>query len=156
MKTGIGEDSHKFCKDKKLILGGVEIDYEFGLKANSDGDVIAHCLCNAFDVVCNLGSLSNYADEMLQKGIFESLKYLEFIYQEAFKKGWKINAISISVEAKLPKLEKSAVLIKRSLAKTLDLKTNNIGLTFTSGEGLSEFAKGKGIKAVSVITFQKL
>ncbi|MBT5500068.1 MAG: 2-C-methyl-D-erythritol 2,4-cyclodiphosphate synthase, partial [Thiotrichales bacterium] len=42
IKTGLGQDSHQFEKKsgKDLVLAGIKFDYPFGLKGNSDADVI--------------------------------------------------------------------------------------------------------------------
>ena len=50
IKTGIGQDSHAFEKKpgKPLILSGIKFDHSFGLKGNSDADVVFHSITNAF------------------------------------------------------------------------------------------------------------
>ncbi len=42
-RIGFGFDAHRFSKRRKLVLGGVEIPFEFGLEGHSDADVL-HCL----------------------------------------------------------------------------------------------------------------
>ena len=43
MRVGMGYDVHKLVENRKLILGGVEIPYEYGLLGHSDADVLVHC-----------------------------------------------------------------------------------------------------------------
>ena len=43
-RIGIGIDVHRFAPNRKLIMGGVHIPYEFGLEGHSDADVLAHAI----------------------------------------------------------------------------------------------------------------
>jgi 2-C-methyl-D-erythritol 2,4-cyclodiphosphate synthase len=45
--VGIGYDSHRFAEGRKLVLGGVEIDYPLGLDGHSDADVLTHAVIDA-------------------------------------------------------------------------------------------------------------
>ena len=47
MRVGHGYDVHRFAHERKLVLGGVEIDYEMGLLGHSDADVLLHAVCDA-------------------------------------------------------------------------------------------------------------
>ncbi|MFW6272767.1 MAG: 2-C-methyl-D-erythritol 2,4-cyclodiphosphate synthase [bacterium] len=152
IRTGIGIDSHQFTKNKKLILAGKLIPDNFGLKANSDGDVIYHSLCNAIGTAIGHGSLSLYSDDMCKNGITDSSKYLLHIFNIAKKKGYKINNISISIECKTPKIESHVIDFKKNIAKILETNVDNIGICATSGEGLTDFGKGKGIQVISIVT----
>lgn len=148
-RVGIGQDSHRFdTQDKPLILGGFQISATGGLKANSDGDVILHALCNALSSAIGGFSLSGWADKMYQNGITDSRKYLEKIYQKVLQNGFQIANISIALEAGKPKLEKHLPAIQKNLSELLNIETSKIGLTVTSGERLTEFGKGEGIQAL--------
>ena len=41
-KVGIGYDVHQLKKGEKLILGGIEIESDYGIVGHSDGDVLVH------------------------------------------------------------------------------------------------------------------
>lgn len=154
MRVGFGEDSHAFtAQQKTLLLGGVVIPDSPGLAGNSDADPVLHAICNAFDVVVGEGSLSSYADEMCAKGITASSAYVAHVVTLAQKKGWEAASASISIEAKRPLLEKFSASMKDKIAELLKIGTENIGLTCTSGEGLSGPGKGTGIKASAVVLF---
>lgn len=47
MRIGHGYDVHRLVEGRKLILGGVEIEYEKGLLGHSDADVLTHALMDA-------------------------------------------------------------------------------------------------------------
>ena len=154
MKVGFGQDSHKFgtySPSRFLMLGGVNIKNHPHLEANSDGDVILHAITNAVSSVTGINILGEKADKMCNAGIKDSKCYLEKALQ--YLKGFKITHIAISVECSTPHLENWINIIKESLGEILKLSPSDIGITATSGEGLTSFGKGEGIQASAVITF---
>jgi len=156
-KIGIGQDSHRFDKDnsKPLILGGIKVSPRGGLKANSDGDVILHSLCNALSSAMGGDSLGTWADEMcLKQGIKDSKKYVEYIFNKIREQKYRVENISISVEVKTPRLSLEIIKkIKKTIGKLLAIKTNQVGITFTSGKGLTAFGRGEGIQVFTIVNF---
>ena len=154
-KVGIGQDSHKFAaKNKKLILGGFIIPGEIGLNADSDGDVILHALFNAISSAIGGKSLGHYANPMCEKGVKDSKEYLKVVLKQLNDKSLRINNISISIEAKKPRLEKHTESIKKSLSSILGLEKERIGITCTSGDELTSFGKGEGMQCFIVVTIK--
>ena len=156
-RVGIGQDSHAFSGNKPLILGGVVISKNNGLKANSDGDVIIHSLCNALSSAVAGDSLGTWTDKMcLKQGIKDSTKYLEYIINIIKNKNYLLENISIAVEAKRPRLDiKTIKKIKKRLVELLSISLDQVGITFTSGEGLTSFGKGKGIQVLTIVSLRK-
>lgn len=154
MKVAIGQDSHAFDfedKEKKFILGGVVFEGETPLKGNSDTDVVLHAVTNAVSGITGKNILGKVSDEMCQNGIKESKVYL----QEALKYlNEKIIHLSISIECKKPKIEPKREEMVKSIAKILDISENQIGITATTGEGLTEFGKGNGVSVFACITVE--
>ena len=150
-KVGFGHDSHRFSKVKKLILGGYLIPNEIGLEANSDGDIILHALFNAVSSAIGEKSLGYYSDLMCRNGVTDSKEYLKVILSKLNQKNLKINNLSISIEAKEPNLEPYTNKIRDSLSKIVNLDKENIGMTYTSGEGLTSFGQGKGMQCFVIV-----
>ncbi len=156
-RVGFGQDSHAFSNDKtkKLVLGAYIIENEPGLEADSDGDVILHALFNAISQALGERSLGYYAHDMFSKhGIKDSREYLKVISNKLREKNMKLNNIGIMIEASKPKLEKHTDKIKESLSKILELEKEKIGLTYTTGDGLTSFGQGKGMQCFAVITLK--
>ncbi len=153
-RIGFGQDSHKFSQNKNrgLILGGYKVLNEIGLEANSDGDVILHALFNAISSAIGERSLGFYADDLYKKGVTDSKEYLKVILNKLNQKNMEINNISISIETKKPKLEKHTNNIKESLSKILNIEKEKVGITYTSGEDLTDFGRGKGMQCFVVVT----
>lgn len=153
MKVGIGQDSHKIDynnPDKELILAGVRFEENYSLVANSDGDVVLHAITNAISGVTCKNILGKIADEMCsRRGIKNSEEYLK----EALKYlDEPVQHISISIECKLPKISPKIDEMRKNIARILNIKENCVGITATSGEGLTEFGKGNGINVFACIT----
>ncbi len=162
IRVGLGQDSHPLIKkssadkQKMLTLGGMEIECDYYLKADSDGDVIIHAVCNALSTAIGEGSLDTWTGKMFRRGITDSKKFLEPILKRINDKNFQIANLSIMIEASQPKLEKYRENISNSLAKLLNISLDQIGMAFTSGEGLTSFGKGKAIQAFcNVLIVQK-
>lgn len=155
-RVGFGQDSHRFSLDKgkKLVLGGYIVPNETGLEANSDGDLVLHALFNAISSAIGGNSLGYYADSMLEEGITDSKEYLKVILKKLSGKNMGVNNISISIEARKPRLDSYTGKIKGSLAKILNIERERIGITCTSGEGLTEFGRGQGMQCLVVVTIK--
>ena len=158
IRNGLGQDSHRFLPEgekKPLILAGVAIPGARGFEANSDGDVIYHALFNALSSAIGKQSLGVYADPMLAEGTTDSKKYLDAIMKKVLADDWGVNNISISVEAKEPRLEKYEPAMKDNIAKTSHVYTDQVGITFTSGEGLTSFGRGAGMQVIVLVCLIK-
>lgn len=152
MKVAIGQDSHRIDyknTEKKLILGGIEFENEFSLQANSDGDVILHAITNAVSGITCVNILGDKADQMCKNGILDSEEYLK----EALKYlKEKIVHISISIECKTPKITPKIPEMRTNIVRILKVPENCIGITATTGEGLTDCGSGFGISAIAIIT----
>ncbi len=158
VKMGVGQDHHRFVgKGKKpLVIGGYVIPNETGLEANSDGDIVLHALFNAISSALGGRSLSITADSMFKKGITDSSKYLEPLLKEMKNKGYSASNVSVSIEAKKPKLEPHHDKIKASVCRILDVSSEQVGLTFTTGEELTGMGRGEGMACSCVVSLVKL
>ena len=154
MKVAIGQDSHRFDfddKEKKLILGGVIFENSTPLSGNSDADVVLHSITNAVSGITCKNILGKVADDMSKSGITDSEEYLK----EALKYlNEKIVHLSISIECKTPKISPKIEEMRKNIARILNISENSVGITATTGEGLTEFGKGNGISVFSVITVE--
>ena len=154
MKVAIGQDSDRIDynnKEKKLILAGVEFKEDFSILANSDGDVVFHAITNAISGITCKNILGKISDDMCKNGIIDSEVYL----REALKYlDEKIVHLSISIECKIPKISPKIEEMRKNIARVLNVEENCIGITATSGEGLTEFGKGNGISVFTILTVE--
>lgn len=153
-RTGIGQDSHRFLPPdtvKPCIIGGLIFEDTPGFNANSDGDVVLHALCNAISSLTGVLILGDIADNLcLKDGITDSEIYL----LEALKtlKDQQITHVAISIEGKRPKLKERLLEMRENIARIMSLNISQIGVTATSGEGLTDFGCGDGVQVFALIT----
>ena len=154
MKVGVGQDSHRFDfenKNKKLILGGVVFENEIPLLGNSDADVVLHAITNAISGITCVNIIGKKSDEMCKSGITDSEIYL----REALKYlKSKIVHVSISIECLEPKISPKIEEMRKNIGNILDILETEVGITATTGEGLTEYGKGNGISCFAIITVE--
>ena len=155
VRVGIGQDSHRFVEntqDKPLILGGIAFGWDCpGLEGNSDADVVLHALCNAISGVTTVNILGGAADKMrFEGGITDSSLYVK----EALKHlgGERIVHISFSIECARPKISPMIPAMRKRISEITGVPPTSIGITATSGEGLTDFGKGLGIQVFCIVT----
>jgi len=154
VKVAIGQDSHRIDynnKEKKLMLGGIEFFEEYSLSGNSDADVVLHAITNAVSGITCKNIIGKVSDDMCKNGITDSEEYLK----DALKYlDSKIVHLSISIECLVPKISPKIDEMRNNIAKILNISENQIGITATTGEGLTEFGKGNGISVFCIITVE--
>lgn len=154
--TGLGQDSHRLelNQNKKLMIGGIPFESEYALQGNSDGDVVLHALTNAISSITGVNIIGEYSDKLCtDKGITDSAVYLE--HALGFLKGTKLNHVAISIECSYPKISPSIDKMKSRIAELLGINKDCVGITATSGEGLTEFGRRNGIQTFVILSADK-
>ena len=153
-RTGIGQDSHRFSSDqssKVCIIGGVIFEGAPGLCADSDGDVVFHALCNAITSLTNVPILGGIAIELCKNdGITDSRVYLKRALETIGKQ--KIQHIAITVEGKRPRMQNKVDEIRKSISDCMGIDMASVGMTVTSGDGLTDFGCGEGLQCFCTIS----
>jgi 2-C-methyl-D-erythritol 2,4-cyclodiphosphate synthase len=154
VRTGIGQDSHRFLPDdstKPCVIGGVIFEDVPGLSADSDGDVILHAICNAISSVTGEPILGGIAIELCHKhGITDSSVYLEKALVTL--KSQQIEHVSLTIEGKRPRMQGKTLEIRAKVASLMKIKIDQVGLTITSGDGLTDFGCGDGLQCFCILT----
>lgn len=156
----IGQDSHRFeegvydPEENSIMMAGHPIPFKRKFSANSDGDVVLHAVTNAVSGFTGVNILGGIADELcLGQGIKDSRVYLERALEDMGD--GEVTHLSITIECLRPKLKEHIPYMKESLGKILNLDPSRIGITATTGEGLTEFGKGEGIQVFACMTIRK-
>jgi 2-C-methyl-D-erythritol 2,4-cyclodiphosphate synthase len=154
IRTGIGQDSHRFLPPgsaKPCIIGGVIFEGMPGFMANSDGDVVFHAICNAISSLTHVLILGGVADNLyFKEGITDSEVYLKEALKTLGKQ--KITHIAITIEAKKPKFKDKFLAMRENIARVMELEADQVGITATSGEGLTDFGCGDGVQCFAIVT----
>lgn len=155
MRVGLGQDSHRFADRKspgKLILGGVVFPGEPLLEGNSDADVVLHSITNAISGVTCINILGDTADKMcLDQGIKDSSAFVRKAMESL---NGRIAHLSVAIECKTPVISPFIPKMRARISEILDIPPECVGITATSGEGLTDFGRGLGIQVFSCVTVE--
>lgn len=145
-RFGTGFDCHRLTKDRKLILGGIEIPHTKGLLGHSDADVLTHAVMDAILSALALRDIGyHFSDKDAKYKNADSLKLLETVLEMVDEKGYKVDSVSTTVMAEKPKLINFIPKITEKLAAALSLSPDKVGIAATTLEGLGFVGREEGI-----------
>lgn len=151
MRVGMGYDVHRLTKERRLILGGVEIPYECGLAGHSDADVAVHAIMDALLGAAALGDIGkHFPDTDEAYAGISSMKLLEHVRDLLFKEQYVIENIDATIVAQQPKLRPYISRMEQKIADTLHLEKNQVNIKATTEEGLGFTGTKQGIAAYAV------
>jgi len=152
MRIGQGFDAHRFSDSGRLVLGGVEIPFDKGMQAHSDGDVVIHALCDAILGALALGDIGQHFPDSSEayKGI-DSRILLGRVVELMQQQHYRINNVDITVVAQAPKLAPHLPAMREILAQDLHAKVNSVSLKATTTEQMGFTGRGEGIAAMAVV-----
>ncbi|MFW5885550.1 MAG: 2-C-methyl-D-erythritol 2,4-cyclodiphosphate synthase [Halanaerobium sp.] len=152
-KVGFGYDSHRFVKKRKLYLGGIEIESDYGLQGHSDADVLLHALMDALLGAVGSGDIgSHFPDDDPRYKDINSLKLLAEVKKEVARKKFVINNCDLVVVAEKPKLKPYRNQILNSIAENLNLEKKDINFKATTNEKMGFTGREEGIAAYAVVS----
>ncbi len=151
MRIGIGYDIHRLVPGRKLVLGGITIDFEKGLEGHSDADVVLHAICDALLGAAGLKDIGFWFPDTdpAYKGI-DSLILLQKCHEMIKEKNFFLKNIDITVFAERPKISPCREAMTDKIAECLDCEAGIINIKATTTEGLGVIGKGEGIAAMCV------
>jgi len=152
MRIGQGFDAHKFKDSGRLVLGGVEIPYDKGMEAHSDGDVVIHALCDALLGAMALGDIGKHfpdsSDEF--KGI-DSRILLRKVVELVREGGMKLGNADITIIAEAPKLAPHIQAMREILANDMSSALQNISIKATTTEKMGFTGRSEGIAVQAIV-----
>src|SRR5712692_7932439 len=154
-RSGIGYDLHRLAEGRKLILGGIEVPFEKGPVGHSDGDALAHALCDALLGAAGLGDIgTHFPDTDPQWKGASSLVFLETIRKLLDQRRLRIAHIDAIVIAERPKLGSHFPAMREALGKALGVEPARINLKAKTHEGVGEIGRGEALAAQAIATLE--
>ena len=156
-RIGSGYDVHQLVTGRKLVLGGVTIPHEKGLKGHSDADVIVHAVCDAMLGGAGLGDIGeHFPDSDPQfKGISSILLmvHCQNLLQE---KGYEVGNIDGTIFAQAPRMSSYKKAMEKNLASAAAVSVDMVNIKATTTEGLGFEGRGEGIGAHAVVLLKQI
>jgi 2-C-methyl-D-erythritol 2,4-cyclodiphosphate synthase len=155
MRSGIGYDLHRLAEGRKLMIGGIEVPFDKGPVGHSDGDVLAHALCDALLGAASLGDIGTHFPDTdpKWKGA-NSLMFLERTRQLLDEKKLRIVHLDAVVICERPKLGPHFPAMRAVLAKSLGVAQEQISLKAKTNEGVDSVGRGEAIAAHTIATLE--
>lgn len=148
MRIGTGYDVHRLVEGRKLILGGVDIPYEKGLKGHSDADVLVHAIMDALLGAAALGDIGlHFPDTDPAYRGADSLALARRVAEILAENGYLIENIDSTVIAQAPKLRPYIDRMRENIAQALNLDISQVSVKATTEEHLGFTGRGEGIAA---------
>ena len=152
-RSGIGYDLHRLAEGRKLMIGGIEVPFDKGPVGHSDGDVLAHALCDALLGAASLGDIGTHFPDTdpKWKGA-ASLLFLEHTRKLLDERKLRISHLDAVVICERPKLGPHFPAMRAALAKSLGIAVEQINLKAKTNEGTGEIGRGEAIAAHTIAT----
>jgi 2-C-methyl-D-erythritol 2,4-cyclodiphosphate synthase len=156
VRCGIGYDLHRLAEGRKLIVGGMELPFDKGSVGHSDGDVLAHALCDALLGAAGLGDIgTHFPDTDSKWKAANSLLFLEHARKLLEEKHFVIEHVDAVVITEKPKLGPHFPKMREALARALGVTANHIHLKAKTNEGVDAVGRGEAIAAYVVATLSQ-
>jgi 2-C-methyl-D-erythritol 2,4-cyclodiphosphate synthase len=153
VRCGIGYDLHRLAEGRKLVIGGTEVPFDKGPVGHSDGDVVAHALCDALLGAAGLGDIGTHFPDTdpKWKGA-NSLLFLEHARELLDQHLLRIDHVDVVVILERPKLGPHFPKMREALAKSLSVPPDRIHLKAKTNEGVDAVGRGEAIACHVVAT----
>ena len=158
MRVGLGVDVHAFARpedERRLILGGVEIPSDRGLKGHSDADVLAHVVTDALLGAAGLEDIGHYfPDTNAEWKDADSIGLLREA-RRIVGDLWEVANVDAVVVCEQPKIRDHREAMRENLAGALGVDPSRVSVRGTTTERLGFAGRGEGIAAQAVCLLQE-
>ena len=150
-RIGTGSDVHRLAPGRKLILGGVRIPFDKGPVGHSDGDALAHAICDALLGAAALGDIGRHFPNTSPRWRnASSLVFLRHARRLLARGGYAIVNIDATIELERPKLAPYIPSMRKKLAAALGIKPGQVSVKAKTGEGVDAVGEGAAIRAQAI------
>jgi 2-C-methyl-D-erythritol 2,4-cyclodiphosphate synthase len=152
-RSGVGWDSHRFEEGRRLVLGGVTLDFRLGLAGHSDADALTHAVIDALLGAAGLGDIGQHfpdTDERWRAA--DSIELLQTVRGMVGEAGLAPVNVDATVLCEAPKLGPYRERMRARLAEALAVEPSAVNVKFTTAEGMGWVGRGEGIAAMAIAT----
>lgn len=151
-RTGFGLDVHAFAKDRKLIIGGIEIPHDKGLLGYSDADVLLHAICDAMLGALSLGDIgTHFPDTDLKYKNADSGELLRIVNNMIKERGYILSNLDAMIAMEKPKLATYIPAMKRKISLILGCDEDQVSIKASTTEKLGFIGREEGVSAFASV-----
>ena len=156
-RTGIGYDSHRLAPPGPLVLGGVRIPFDRGLRGHSDGDAVCHALTDAVLGAAAAGDIGAlFPDTDPANRGRDSMDMLRRAVQRVRQEGYRVVNADVTIIAEAPKLMPHRSAMAAGLADALGVLATDVSVKGKTNEGMGWIGRGEGIACIAVATLSPI
>jgi 2-C-methyl-D-erythritol 2,4-cyclodiphosphate synthase len=156
IRIGNGLDVHALVTGRNLVLGGVTIPFERGLKGHSDADALLHAICDAVLGALGEGDIgAHFPDTDPRYKDADSRILLRTIWQRAVAEGYSLGNVDATIVAEAPRLAPYIRQMTANIASDLGAGIEQVNVKATTTEGLGFAGRGEGIAALATVLLIK-
>lgn len=155
-RIGHGYDVHKLEAGRRLRLGGVDIPYEKGCVAHSDGDAAVHAVCDALLGAAALGDIGlHFPDTSEEFRDIDSLELLRRTVRAIGRTGYRVGNVDCTIALQSPKLRPYIDRMREAMAEAMGVEMESVSVKATTTEGLGFTGRGEGVEAHAVVVIHR-
>lgn len=156
IRIGQGYDVHELVPGRPLIVGGVNLPFDRGLKGHSDADVLLHAITDALIGALGRGDIGHaFPDSNPELAGIASTKILAAIYEEMKQAGYRVGNLDATILAERPKMAPHLPEMKKRIADLLHMEVKDVNLKATTTEKLGFVGREEGMAAQAVVLLVK-
>jgi 2-C-methyl-D-erythritol 2,4-cyclodiphosphate synthase len=144
-RIGVGYDSHRFARGRRLVLGGVEIEHELGLAGHSDADALAHAITDAVLGAVGMGDIGTHFPPTDER--WRDADSLELLRTAVAMVRGRVTNVDATVVCEAPRLEEHRPEMERLLSAVVGAP---VSVKATTNEAMGWIGRGEGIACVAV------
>jgi 2-C-methyl-D-erythritol 2,4-cyclodiphosphate synthase len=151
-RTGFGFDVHAFAKDRKLIIGGIEIPNDKGLFGHSDADVLLHAICDAMLGALSLGDIgTHFPDTDLKYKDADSGELLKSVNNLITEKGYSLGNLDVMIAMQKPKIAPFIPAMRKRISTILNCDEDQVSIKASTTEKLGFIGREEGVSAFASV-----
>ena len=155
IRVGQGFDVHKFVSGKPLIIGGVTIDYNYGLEGHSDADVLIHAIMDALLGAAGLGNIGqHFPDNDAKFKDINSRKLLRSVVEKLKSNNYVIGNVDATIICEIPKMQPYISQMITNIANDCMSDLDRVNIKATTTEKLGFIGRSEGIAAQAICLIQ--
>jgi len=156
MTIGIGFDAHPLVPGRRLVLGGVDVPFEKGLKGHSDADVLAHAVIDAILGAASAGDIGScFGTDDPKYGNVSSLLLLGAAFRKVEALGYEVGHIDATIIAEAPKLGPYIAQMRTNLADIVGGAVEDVSVKATTANGVGVLGAGDGIACLAIASLRR-
>jgi 2-C-methyl-D-erythritol 2,4-cyclodiphosphate synthase len=151
VRAGIGYDAHRFVPGRRLVLCGIELEYDRGLEGHSDADVVTHAIIDALLGAAGLEDIGHHfpdTDERYRGA--DSIALLRATVAMLSERGLEVSNVDATVIIEQPAIAPVRAAMRDALARALGISSERVSIKATRAEGMGFVGRGEGAAALAV------